>query len=279
MLQTNIYQEDIINDLISVNTDKPLSAAQGKILYDLVVAAATVPTGIIFPYSGLVAPAGYLFTDGSALNRTTYTNLFNVVTSNKGAFTVTIASPGVFTLNAHGLLTGDCISLSTTGALPTGLAVATNYYVIFVSANTFNLAATFANAIAASPTRINTSGAQSGVHTLLYNPWGISGATDFLLPDSRAASDRGVGTSTKFTANKTIGLGHYGDDTIQGHRHGVTHDARKQGNTFAGGAVQAADLAATITILDPTTDGTNGTPRTGNETAGKSFGTNYIIKW
>ena len=69
------------------------------------------------------------------------------------------------------------------------------------------------------PTPINTTGTQSGVHSLLYNPWGISGATNFLLPDSVGSSPRGVGTSTKFTANKTIGLGHYNNDAMQGHRH------------------------------------------------------------
>lgn len=290
MLRTNIYQEDIINDLISAVTNKPLSAAQGKILYDLVVAAATVPTGIIFPYTGLVAPSGYFFTDGSALNRTTYSGLFSVLSSDKGTFTVTIASPGVFTLNAHGLATGDCVSLSTTGALPTGLAVATNYYVVYVSANTFNLATTYANAIATVPTKINTSGSQSGTHSLLYAQYGISGASDFLLPDSKAAFFRGAGTSTLFTANKTIGLGHYDNDVSQGHRHYSVQTTNGSApnsvsNVGAGNSVSGyATLGSVITSNEIYTsnsiaDGVNGTPRTDTETAGKSLGVNFIIKW
>ncbi len=279
MLRTNIYQEDIINDLISAVTNKPLSAAQGKILYDLVVAAATVPTGIIFPYTGLVAPSGYFFTDGSALNRTTYSGLFSVLSSDKGTFTVTIASPGVFTLNAHGLATGDCVSLSTTGALPTGLAVATNYYVVYVSANTFNLATTYANAIATSPTRINTSGSQSGTHSLLYTQYGISGASDFLLPDSKAAFLRGAGTSTKFTQNETIGLGHYDNDTLQGHRHSSQNYLRSGGVTFQVATAAFYGFSESNGTTNPTTDTVNGTPRTDNETAGKSLGVNFIIKY
>lgn len=80
-----------------------------------------------------------------------------------GTFTVTIAAPGVFTLTGHKLQTGDAITLSTTGALPTGLTAATVYYVVKVDADTFNLATTLANALAA--TKITTSGSQSGVHT------------------------------------------------------------------------------------------------------------------
>lgn len=284
-LRTNIYQEDIIDDLISVITNKPLSAAQGKILYDLVTAAATVPTGTILPYTGLAAPTGYFFTDGSALNRTTYSGLFSILSSDKGTFTVTIASPGVFTLNSHGLATGDCVSLSTTGALPTGLAVATNYYVVYVSANTFNLATTYANAIATVPTKINTSGSQSGTHSLLYAQYGISGASDFLLPDSKAAFLRGTGTSTKYTQNKTIGSGHYNDDTFQGHRQNIIPNGTVVGIVAPSGGGSQALLGTSIASYagtstgDPVTDTVNGTPRTGNETAGKSLGVNFIIKW
>ncbi len=82
----------------------------------------------------------------------------------KGTATITIASPGVVTNTGHGFVTGDVVSFKTTGALPTGLAVDTWYYVIFVNANTFRLASSLANAIAG--TAINTTGSQSGVHTL-----------------------------------------------------------------------------------------------------------------
>jgi hypothetical protein len=78
--------------------------------------------------------------------------------------TITLASPGVATLNAHNMFTGQKLQLTTTGALPTGLAINTTYYAIVLTANTFNFASSFANAIAG--TGINTSVSQSGVHTL-----------------------------------------------------------------------------------------------------------------
>ncbi len=79
-----------------------------------------------------------------------------------GNFTVTINSPGVFTLNNHNLIVGDTVVLSTTGALPTGLSAATTYYVISagLTTNNFELSATRGGSA------INTTGSQSGVHSI-----------------------------------------------------------------------------------------------------------------
>lgn len=78
-------------------------------------------------------------------------------------FTVTIASPAVFTLTAHGFFAGEGIAFATDGALPTGLVAGTVYYVISagLAANTFEVAATVGGAA------INTSGSQSGTHSVL----------------------------------------------------------------------------------------------------------------
>ncbi|MBZ9943426.1 hypothetical protein LB533_20275 [Mesorhizobium sp. BR1-1-13] len=74
--------------------------------------------------------------------------------------TISIASPGVVTWTGHNLVAGDAIRLTTTGALPTGLAVATTYFVKTVlGANTFTVSATSGGAA------INTTGTQSGTHT------------------------------------------------------------------------------------------------------------------
>jgi len=74
--------------------------------------------------------------------------------------TITIASPGVVTHVAHGYSVDTPITLATTGALPTGLAVATTYYVTAATVDAYSLSATVGGAA------INTSGTQSGVHTL-----------------------------------------------------------------------------------------------------------------
>lgn len=75
-------------------------------------------------------------------------------------FTVTLASPGVFTLKKHGLISGTKVIFETTGALPTGLSAETWYYVITsgLTEDTFQVAAT------KDGTAINTSVSQSGTH-------------------------------------------------------------------------------------------------------------------
>lgn len=78
------------------------------------------------------------------------------------AVTVTIATPAVFSLTAHGMIVGAPFQLTTTGALPTGLAIDTTYYVIAAGfgANSFQASLTPGGAA------INTTGTQSGVHTI-----------------------------------------------------------------------------------------------------------------
>ena len=73
--------------------------------------------------------------------------------------TITIASPGVVTCSL-GLANNTPIVLSTTGWLPTGLLPGVTYYVLYLTATTFNLATT------ASGTPIVTTGTQGGVHSV-----------------------------------------------------------------------------------------------------------------
>lgn len=70
------------------------------------------------------------------------------------------------TFTAHGLLTGDGpIQFTTTGALPTGIAAATDYWVIKFDANQISIAASLANALAGLKVDITAAG--SGVNTLV----------------------------------------------------------------------------------------------------------------
>ncbi len=48
----------------------------------------------------------------------------------------------------HGFITGDHVRLTTTGTLPSGLALATDYWIIADSANKFRFASSLANALA-----------------------------------------------------------------------------------------------------------------------------------
>ncbi len=73
----------------------------------------------------------------------------------------------LFTSTAHGLVTGDAVMIASDTTLPGGLASDTLYFVIKISANTFKLATTYANAIAG--TVINLTDAGTGTHTINQN--------------------------------------------------------------------------------------------------------------
>lgn len=80
---------------------------------------------------------------------------------------ISIASPGVITMLGSATIRDEmAVTLTTTGALPTGLSVGTTYFVVNYSSGTFNLAAT------RNGTPIVTTGTQSGSHYV--SPRGIA---------------------------------------------------------------------------------------------------------
>ena len=83
-----------------------------------------------------------------------------------GTCTITIASPAVITStspNPHNLFIGQRIQFTTSGALPTGITTATDYYIIADGFNTSN----FRISTTSGGSAVNTSGTQSGSHS--YN--------------------------------------------------------------------------------------------------------------
>jgi hypothetical protein len=166
------------NAAITAGTDTASAVTPAQL-----AATSFAPTGSITASAALAAPSGWLLCYGQEISRTTFATLFAAITKS-AAVTISIATPGVVTWASHGLQTGDIISFETTGALPTGLSSATNYYAIKVNANTFQIASSAANALAG--TAIPTSGSQSGVQTCRQNPFGCGdGSSTFNLPDGR----------------------------------------------------------------------------------------------
>ena len=92
-----------------------------------------------------------------------------------GAFTtlstISIATPGVFTTSSpHGLSIGDCITLETTGDLPTGLND-TNHYFVYdndvdgLGASSVQFSVSVEYPTLGSAVEVETSGTQSGTHS------------------------------------------------------------------------------------------------------------------
>lgn len=221
-------------------------------------------------------PANFLAADGSAKSRASFPLLYaNLVVA--ATVTVTIASPAVMTWTSNLLQNNDPILLSTTGALPTGLAAATKYYVKGLSGNTFNLSLTPGGAA------INTTGTQSGTHTGTNAPWeGTAvgdGSTTFTLPNLNGQFLRGIDNGAAKDTNRSFGTAEL--DQMQGHKHTTNINFQLFGPA-GGSATFYAPLPASTnpeTSTTPITDGVNGTPRTGLETRPINQALLYIIRY
>lgn len=109
------------------------------------------------------------FANGTAYQLSTGKCAFDILTGtvnehDQQTVTMTIATPCVVTWPGVDLWSGQKVQFSTTGALPTGLSAATNYWLNRTGAGTYNLATSIANLQAG--TYVATSGSQSGTHTM-----------------------------------------------------------------------------------------------------------------
>ena len=183
MAKQTIKIDNIFGGIAPTHYFAGVGQYNGAIAIDPDWAAADSGTNSV-KASGLLRPTSFAEFSGALLTGNPYWILTNpknalvYVNSNTGValsyssglasetriddtFTVTIASPGVFTSTAHGLSLNDRVRLFTTGALPTGLSADTRYFVISagLTADAFELSTTEGGSA------INTSGTQSGTHS------------------------------------------------------------------------------------------------------------------
>lgn len=141
----------------------------------------------------------------------------------------------------------------------------------------------------------STSDAQyADLYAAIGTTWGGSSASAFNIPDLKGAYLRGAGTSTAFTQDQTITLAQTIDDAFQGFQIGAVSSGSRFG-AITGGAIETATSAlgnsnggaafynlffqGTANMMKALNDGTNGNPRTGNETRPNSRGVQFIIKY
>lgn len=135
------------------------------------------------------------------------TSSFCAGTGSTQAVTITIAAPAVITDTGHSIIGACPVVFTTSGALPTGITASTTYWVVpsSVTANTYQIATTVANALAG--TSITTTGSQSGTQTRTSGSTLSTGAaaniTGITLTagdwDCRALVARNLGASTSVT--------------------------------------------------------------------------------
>ena len=211
--------------------------------------------GIISPYAGFIAPTGWLLCDGSAVSRVTYAGLFGLINPSLGTVTMTLASPAVVSLLSHGLVLDDIIYFTTTGALPTGVAINTRYYIIStgLTADAFQFSATKGGVA------INSSVSQSGVHTLRRSPYGVGdGTTTFNIPNLKGSVIVGRdSTQTEFnTVGETGGAKTHTLDTTEIPSHSHTTTAFSPSGTGGNSpAWTTSNIAGTTAVTNSSTGG------------------------
>lgn len=159
----------------------------------------TVPTPTVSTDAVTKAYADGLANAGAADSSTTTKGISRLSTAPDvtiGVATMTMATPGVVSFTAHGLTLNDIVKFTTTGALPTGVTASTPYYVISagLTANAFQISATQGGSA------INTTGSQSGVHTLIKITPVVVSTTDAKIP-TQGQKDAMVGTGTPSTTD------------------------------------------------------------------------------
>lgn len=256
-------------------TDLILSR-QGVANLQLGGADAAAPVAQTFSVQSVVTgtsnTAGTNWTDVASLSTGTAvagTKIINTGFSNTvgtATVTITIATPGVITWTAHGLVTGSPVVFTTTGALPTGITAGTTYYAITTATlglNTFQIATSPANAQAG--TAITTTGSQSGTQTgttsaTVVNPsqtvatFGPSGVTGSQVIPAFAITQNwntsGVATALKINAvmvnaSGAALLADFQRDAVS--RASIRQDGLISGSSFSVANVFAAANAAGVT--------------------------------
>lgn len=109
-----------------------------------------------------------------------------------GTVTISNATPAVVSETDHRRSIASAVHFTTTGALPTGLAVGTTYYISSqnYAANSYCVSTTVDNALAG--TSIATSSAGSGVHTAVGGALAATGVTQDVGGFSLTAGDWNV---------------------------------------------------------------------------------------
>ncbi len=239
-------------------------------------------TNLIVPLGGIVEDSlnilsSSYFKDANAqvISRTTFSALWNLVRRN---VTGIVPATDRISCTNHGCIEGQLVKFSFTGG---GIAALTNYYVRNPTTNDFQISSTSTGSI------LDLTSSQTG-EMITNIEYGFGdGSSTFNVPDRRGIFPRGAGihgTRAKAAGGNYDGgaVGYAGQDLMFDHRHNFTYN-----NPFgliggtgsywlSGGGTNAGNT--NLVILEPITDGINGTPRRGNETTPAYIAVKYKVR-
>lgn len=139
----------------------PQVSSTGTVLFDIDPSAS-------LPFTLLSTDQVAIYPGSTSLTSRRFEGRSDVVIDSLTESTLSSAwaySTGIVTVAGSNYITGEKVRLSTSGGLPSGLATATDYYVILVSSTQIKLATTRANAYAG--TALSFASAGTGNHTII----------------------------------------------------------------------------------------------------------------
>lgn len=177
-------------------------------------------------------------------------------------------STDIITAAGHGYINADSVKLTNAGgALPGGLALATEYYVIYIDSATFKLATTYQNAVDSVAIDITSTG--TGTHSV----YKLGGGPGWFLRE-----DKTNPTSLTFTADSSTEI----CTVAAGHNYGTGDKVwvSNSGGTLPGGLVAGTSYYVIYingTTFKLATTITNAYAGTAINITSNGSGTNSII--
>lgn len=243
---------------------------------DINLANFLIPIGSIIEDGLNLAPSiNFKDANAQAISRNTFVTLWNSV---HRVITGIVPTTDRISCTNHGCIEGQLVKFSFTGG---GVSALVNYYVRNPTTNDFQISSTATGSI------LDLTSSQTG-EMIINVEYGFGdGSTTFNVPDRRGIFARGAGVHG--ARGKAAGgnydggaVGYAGNDMMFDHRHNFTYN-----NPFgiiggvgsywlSGGGTNAGNT--NLVILEPITDGVNGTPRTGNETTPAYIAVKYKVR-
>ncbi|EMN82278.1 hypothetical protein [Leptospira interrogans] len=247
---------------------------------DINLANFLIPIGSIIEDGLNLAPSiNFKDANAQAISRNTFVTLWNSV---HRVITGIVPTTDRISCTNHGCIEGQLVKFSFTGG---GVSALVNYYVRNPTTNDFQISSTATGSI------LDLTSSQTG-EMIINVEYGFGdGSTTYNVPDRRGIFARGAGvhgSRSKAAGGNYDGgaVGYAGQDQKQGAgltvlpgnqvggAYGLNQGIGGQWLMTGGGTWGGAFINATL----PITDGTNGTPRTGNETTPAFIAVKYKVR-
>ncbi|UOG29657.1 hypothetical protein [Leptospira noguchii] len=238
--------------------------------------ATQIPLGgIIEDNLNITSTSNFKDANGQSISRTSFLALWNLV---KRSITGAVPATDRISCTSHGCVEGQLVKFSFTGG---GITALVNYYVRNPITNDFQISLTSTGSI------VDLTSSQTG-EMITNIEYGFGdGSTTYNIPDRRGIFARGAGvhgTRAKAAGGNYDGgaAGYAGQDQTQPHLHaspangGLPFAVIGSGSSWLNTGSSNSGVSSQTGVM--VSDGTNGTPRTGDETNPAYVAVKYKVR-